>query len=288
MQRRDRALVVGFLAPGVLLAVGFILLPLLWAVQLAFVRLDSFVGTPSFVGLANFRALAEDPRFWHAFEVGVVYAGGSIILQAALGVAIALLLNESFRGVTLVRGVSLLPYILPTVVVALVFAFMLDPNLGVVNAQMKRLGLPNVLWFDSPGWALFTVILVGVWTWTPFVTTSVLAGLQAIPDDLYDAARIDGASAWRRFWNVTLPVLRPVLAVVVLLRGIWMFNKFDLIWLLTKGGPLQATEHLPVLTYQKTFGLFDVGGGAAVATVSFLVLAAAVWVYFRVFPLEDA
>jgi len=133
-----------------------------------------------------------------------------------------------------------------------------------------------------------TIVLVSVWIWTPFVVTCVLAGLQTIPVQLYEAARVDGAGAWKQFWHITLPGLRSVLIVVILLRGIWMFNKFDVIWLLTKGGPLNETETLPTLAYRKAFLEFDLGGGAAVATISFLMLASIILIYLRVFPIDEA
>jgi len=127
-----------------------------------------------------------------------------------------------------------------------------------------------------------------VWIWTPFVVTCVLAGLQSIPSQLYEAARVDGAGVLKQFWHITLPGLRSVLIVVILLRGIWMFNKFDVIWLLTKGGPLNETETLPTLAYRKAFLEFDLGGGAAVATVSFLMLACIILIYLRFFPIDEA
>jgi multiple sugar transport system permease protein len=133
-----------------------------------------------------------------------------------------------------------------------------------------------------------TIVLVSVWIWTPFVVTCVLAGLQSIPSQLYEAARVDGAGVLKQFWHITLPGLRSVLIVVILLRGIWMFNKFDVIWLLTKGGPLNETETLPTLAYRKAFLEFDLGGGAAVATVSFLMLACIILIYLRFFPIDEA
>lgn len=122
---------------------------------------------------------------------------------------------------------------------------------------------------------------------TPFVTTCFLAALQTIPVDLLDAAKVDGTSAWQNFIYITLPILKPILVIIILLRGIWMFNKFDVIWLLTKGGPLGATEHLPILTYQKVFQTYDIGGGTAVATISFLFLVIVVSIYLKVLVTED-
>jgi multiple sugar transport system permease protein len=198
-----------------------------------------------------------------------------------------MVLNQRFFGQRLVRGLATLPYLLPTVVVALTFQWMTDGSFGLVTVLARDLGFGTIPWFELPWTAMMSVIFASVWLWTPFVTICVLAGLQTIPPALYEAARVDGAGALARFWHITLPQLKPVLTVVVLLRAIWMFNKFDIIWLLTRGGPLGATEHLPILAYKKAFSLFDVGGGAAVATVSFLILTALVSLYFRLFPLEE-
>jgi multiple sugar transport system permease protein len=164
---------------------------------------------------------------------------------------------------------------------------MLDGSIGVITHAVNKVGFGKVNWLETPSLAMLTVILVSVWTWTPFVTTCFLAALQTIPIDLADAARVDGTTAWQRFIYITLPILKPILVIIILLRGIWMFNKFDVIWIMTKGGPLGATEHLPILTYQKTFQIYDIGGGTAVATISFLILFTIVIIYLRVFPIED-
>src|SRR5262249_12275808 len=152
-----------------------------------------------------------------------------------------------------VRGIIILPYLLPTLIVALTCKWMLNDPIGIVTVLLKDLGFGAANWLGNERTAMPVVILVSVWMWTPFVTVAFLAGMQNVPPELYEAAKVDGAGAWRRFWHVTLPQLRPVLTVIVLLRTIWMFNKFDIIWLLTRGGPLHATEHLPVLAYRKAF-----------------------------------
>lgn len=142
-------------------------------------------------------------------------------------------------------------------------------------------------WGANPATAMGVIVMVSVWIWTPFVVTCVLAGLQGIPAQLYEAAHVDGASAWKQFWHITLPGLRSVMIVVILLRGIWMFNKFDVVWLLTKGGPLNETETLPTLAFRRAFVEFNLGGGAAVATMSFLLLAIVILVYLRLFPIDE-
>ena len=282
----SKATIYSFLGVGMAVTLALIVAPVVYAVSLSFYRLDSFVGTPQWVGLGNYIAVLSRPEFWSALTSGLIYSFGSIVLQLVLGIGFALVLNEVFPGRNFVRGLSILPYLLPTVVVVLTFKWMVDGSIGIITAGIAALGLPPVNWFESPGAAMTSVIFVSVWMWTPFVTTCFLAALQTVPASLYEAARVDGTTAVQRFFHITLPMLKPILTVVVLLRAIWMFNKFDVIWLLTRGGPVGATEHLAILSYRHAFSLFDIGGGAAIATISFLILSAVVFVYFRLFPLE--
>ncbi len=282
----DRVILAAFVL-SVALVGALIAIPVVHAVQLSFVQAQSFVSERQYVGFANYARVLADPVFWKAFALGSGFAVIAMALQLVLGIAFALLLNRPFAGRPLVRGAVVLPYLLPTVVIAVTAHWLLDGAFGLFSIWAQQLGFGRPAWYDHPFSAALLVIVASVWTWTPFVTITFLAGLQTIPASLYEAARVDGAGAWMRFWHVTLPMLKPVLLVVVLLRTIWMFNKFDIVWLLTKGGPLGATEHLPILAYRKAFNQFDVGGGAAVATLSFLVLSLMIAVYFRLFPLDD-
>jgi multiple sugar transport system permease protein len=272
---------------GLLVTLALIVAPVVYAISLSFYKLDSFVGDPTWVGLDNYIAVVKLPEFWQALWNGVVYSFGSIVLQVVLGIGFALVLNEVFPGRNFIRGLSILPYLLPTVVVVLTFKWMVDGSIGIITHAVEAMGLPPINWFESPGAAMTSVILVSVWMWTPFVTTCFLAALQTVPTSLYEAAKVDGTTAVQRFFHITLPMLKPILTVVVLLRAIWMFNKFDVIWLLTQGGPIGSTEHLAILSYRRAFSLFDIGGGAAIATISFAILSVAVFIYFRIFPLED-
>lgn len=198
----------------------------------------------------------------------------------------ALILHNNFPGRNLIRGAAIVPYIIPSVVVALTWQWMLQSQVGIANALLRGLGLPPGEWF-STNLAMVTIIFISIWTWMPFVALVFLAALQTVPDELYESAMIDGANWWQRFINITIPVLKPVVAIIILLRGIWMFNKFDQIWLLTQGGPLQATETLPIITYLKTFRLNQVGEGTAVATLSMVIALVGTMVYFRIFRLEE-
>ncbi len=281
-----KSTIYAFLGVGLLTTLLFVVMPVIFSISLSFYRMESFVGVPEWVGLQNYVSVLSDFEFWRALASGTIYAVLSIVLQLVLGIGLALILNQSFVGRGLVRGVSILPYLLPTVIVVLTFKWMVDGSVGIITELLDSFGLPDVRWFETPSAAMMSNVLVSVWMWTPFVTTCFLAGLQTVPDSLYEAARVDGTNAWQRFIHVTLPMLKPILTVVILLRGIWMFNKFDVIWLMTKGGPLGSTENLAVMSYRRAFAQFDVGGGAAVATLSFLILSFAIFLYFRAFPLE--
>ena len=282
-----RWMLPAFLAVGVLVTLLLIVGPALYAVSLSFFDLPSLTSDPVWVGLAKYQAVLASAEFWRALWNGIVYAGLAIVLQVVLGIGFALILHQPFRGRALVRGLAFLPYLLPTVIAVLTFKWMVDGSLGIVTILMDEWGLPPIYWFETEQAAMISVILVSVWLWTPFVTTTFLAGLQTVPIQLYEAARVDGAGPIRRFFHITLPMLRPILTVIILLRGVWMFNKFDVIWLTTGGGPVGATEHLPILSYRTAFTLYDIGTGAAIATISFLFLSLAVFLYFRVFPMED-
>jgi multiple sugar transport system permease protein len=275
-----------FLLFGLAVTTIFIVVPAIQAIVLSFQSVNSFVAPGKWTGLANYQRVLASPEFWRDLGTGTCYALSTVALQVALGIGSALILHTPIRGQALFRAIAILPYILPTVVVAIIFQWMLDGNVGIVTHWLKSIGANGFVWSDSTLSAFATVVGVSVWMWTPFVTICVLAALQTIPEELYAAARVDGAGPLQSFRHVTFPGIREVLIVVILLRGIWMFNKFDVIWLMTQGGPLGGTEHLPVLSYHMAFRLYDIGGGAAVATLSLLLLTVALAVFFRRFPIE--
>lgn len=283
---KDKHLAIFFLTPGLLLSAIFIFVPLVMAIRLSLYKMTSLIGKPTFCGLGNYITMLRDPQFWNALKNGIIYAASTVILQLVLGVAFAMLLNQKFKGRNFLRGGVLMPYIIPPVVVAIVWRWMLDDQMGIIAHLLKYIGIFSLPYLETPFNAMISVIFISVWAWTPFVTICFLAGLQNVPQELYESAKVDGASAWGQFVKITIPILMPVLSVVVLLRGIWMFNKFDLIWILTGGGPLGGTEHLPILAYKKAFGLFDVGGGSAVATFSLLLLSGFIFIYFRLMKIE--
>jgi ABC-type sugar transport system permease subunit len=214
----------------------------------------------------------------------------SIALQTVLGVAIALLLHQAVRGINVFRGLLLFPYMVPTVVIALIWRWMFNPELGIVNAGLKASGLVrgDIYWFSDPLWAMVSTILLNVWKFTPFVVICVLARLQTIPVEIVEAAQVDGAGAWRRFLHITLPQLKAVLAVVVVFRTIWTFNKFEEIYLLTRGGPGTSTFNLAVYAFEQATANLKLGVAAATGAVMLALLFAGSVFYLRLIRQQEA
>lgn len=243
----------------------------------------------TFVGLANYRWLLGNPEFWEALGHSVAWAAATVGFQIVVGTAAALVLHQPFRGRAFARGLVLFPYMMPVISVVLIWMLLYNALYGLLNYVFLQIGLVSrpLAWLAHPDTALWSVVLVGTWKYFPFVLVMVLARLQVIPQELYEAARVDGAGVLARFVHVTLPELRDVLVAVALLRTIWMFNNFEVVFLLTGGGPLRATMTLPILVYEEAFGLYEVGRGSAIAVVMFAFLVAVMLGYFRLFSREE-
>lgn len=269
--------------PALALLCALTVYPVAYGIWLSFFSKHSFFPEASFIGLANYLAVFADEEFWRSLELGLIYSLTTIALQLVLGVGAALLLNEAFAGRGLVRAVAIFPYVIPTVVAVIVWKWLLNSQFGLVN---YLLGVP-VSWMGRD-WIMVSLVIVSVWQFFPFVLLAVLARLQTIPPDLYDAAKVDGANALHRFIHITLPQLASVLFVVVLLRSIWMFTKFDTPWLMIQGGGAETyIRTLPVYTYLRTFGYYEAGRGSAMAVLMFLMLVGAAALYFHLWRREE-
>ncbi len=286
----DNRIGILFILPFAAAALVFMVYPVAEAVRLAFYNHNPLHPEGStFAGLDNFRAIFGDPLFWQSFRQAAVWTFSSIVLQTVIGVALALLLHLPLRGISVFRGLLLFPYIVPTVVIALVLQWMLNAEIGVVNWSLKGAGLidENIYWLATPGMAMVSTIALNVWKYTPFVTICVLARLQTIPLELYDAAKVDGAGALRRFLDITLPQLAEVLVVVVIFRTIWTFNKFEEIYLLTRGGPGTSTFNLAIYSFEQSVANLKMGVGAAAGVVMMAILFIGSLVYIRVFRFDE-
>ena len=277
------------LAPSLVLLGGLVVFPVLYNVWLSLFDKHAFMPVQAFVGLRHYRYFASDPEFWTSFYYGSVYAGVTMVLQLGVGVPAALLLNEGFRGRNLLRGVVLFPYMIPTIVAVILWKWLLNDSYGLVNHLLMSAGMVRtpVAWL-GPDYIMASLIVTSVWQFFPFVVVTYLARLQTIPPELYEAATVDGASAWRRFVHVTLPQTASVLFVIVLLRSIWMFTKFDTVWLMAgDGGVSRYIRTLPVYAYSRSFTYLQAGMGAALAVIMFAMLVTATAVYFRMFRRDE-
>ena len=288
----DRQVGVLFMLP-LIIAVGvFLVWPIAEAVRLSFVRYNPLrPDDQPFVGLDNYLFVLEDPLFWESFWQAIVWTGWSTVLQAVIGVGLALLLHQPLKGMNAFRGLLLFPYIVPTVVIALNWRWLFNSEIGIVNHLLLSAGIidDKIAWLSTPSMAMASAIMLNVWKYTPFVVIVVLARLQTIPTELYDAAKVDGAGALRRFRDITLPQLAEVLAVVIVFRTIWTFNKFEEIYLLTRGGPGTSTYNLALYAFDQSIANLRMGVGAAAGVIMLLLLLAGSMLYIRVsgFGRED-
>ena len=266
----ERWLALALLLPTVLLLAVFIAYPFVKGVELAVT--DAKVGVPgSFVGLHNFAVLANDSIFRTAVWNTFVYTAVTTVFKLALGLWLALLLNRHFRGKALTRAFVLLPFIIPTVLSTFAWKWMFDPTFSVINWTLFQLGLIHgrINWLGDPGLAMVSIIIVNVWRGVPFYAISLLAGLQTISPELHEAAAIDGARPWQRFWHVTWPLLLPVTMVVVLFSIIQTFADFQLVYVLTGGGPANSTQLFATYAYQIGVGTGLLSQGAAISLAMF-------------------
>lgn len=233
---------------------------------------------PVFSGFSNYIRMAGDGRFWRSIWNTSIFTAVSISIELALGMCVALILNQSFRGRGLVRTVAIIPWALPTAVMGLAWAWIFNQDYGVVNDLLLRMGLINegVTWLGEPGLAMVTLIIADVWKTTPFFSIILLAGLQSIPEDLYEAHAIDGANAWQSFWTITLPLVAPQMLIALLFRFAQAFGVFDLVQVMTGGGPAGTTETVSIYIYATVMRYLDFGYGAALVVVTFLVVIAVV------------
>lgn len=231
-----------------------------------------------FSGLSNYQRMAGDGRFWQSLSNTAIFTTVSVLLELILGIAVALVLNQAFRGRSIVRTITLIPWALPTAVMGVAWAWIFNDQYGVVNDILRRLGLidTGISWLGDPTLAMIAVILADVWKTTPFIALLLLAGLQSISNDLYEAHSLDGATPWQSFWKITVPLLMPQIVISLLFRFAQAFAIFDLIQVMTGGGPGGATETVSIYIYSTVMRYLDFGYGSALIVVTFLILVAAV------------
>ncbi len=272
-----------FIAPTILVFCAVIVYPLVSALYLSLFSIYTPTLKGKWVGLGNFTQLMGSDEFWSSLANNLIWTAGTLTLQVIFGILLALMLNQNMAFRALARSLILFPYFVSTVVAVLVWRWLFNDLYGILNHMMLWAGLLDmpIDWLGSMPNAMISIIFVGAWKYFPFVVIVILARLQTIPEHLYEAAKIDGAGVFARFWDITLPQIREVLLVVILLRSIWDFKEFDLIYLLTGGGPITSTQTLPLMVYKEAFALNEMGGASAIAVLMMLLMLFFMLLYLR-------
>jgi multiple sugar transport system permease protein len=281
-----------FLLPAVLFLILFLVYPVGTMIVYSFEQVNVgslLTGITPFVGLDNYHTVISDPDFRSSLVVSLVFTVASLVFQYIIGFSMALLFNRRIPLVGVMRGSVMIAWMLPVIVSATIFKWMLQSDSGIVNYILQSVHLISspVDWLTNPKLALWAVVIANIWIGIPFNMSLLLAGLQGISEALYEAAVVDGANGFRRFLHITLPLMRSTSLTVLMLGFIYTLNVFDLIYVLTGGGPVNVTEAMPLYAYRIAFGQFDLGSGAAVATLMFLLLLGVSTIYLFLLRREE-
>ncbi len=286
-RHRDTLLLLG---PCVAYLIVFSVFPLLYSLRLSLTNLTGSSTSGQFVGLENYRDIFTDPHFWGAAGTTALMVGSSVAIALVLGTALALFFSLNLHGSSIVRAVMTVPMLITPIVVGVMWRALLNPDWGIVNWAIGRVGLPAINWLGSTDTALKTLVMVDVWQWTPFVFVIVFARLQSLPVEIFEAAQVDGAHRLAQLRWITLPLLAPAIALAAIIRGIDAFRSFDLVYGLSYGGPARVTTTLSFLDYQSGFDFQRYGFAAAMAYVMVVILVIATTVLLRLVQVrrEDA
>lgn len=262
-----------FVIPALVVVIGVIVFPWVFTLWMS-VNEWRIGGGQSFVGLENYIRLASDMRFWVSFWHTILYTALSVVAPLVLGTAAAMVFNSKLPLRGLLRGIFVMPMMATPVAVALVWTMMFHPQLGVLNYLLSLVGIPPQAWVFHPNSVIPSLVLVETWQWTPLVMLIVLGGLASLPQEPYESAEIDGATAWQRFRYITLPMVSPFLMVATIIRTIDALKSFDIIYTITQGGPGTASETINLYLYSVAFSYYQVGYGSAIAVVFFVLIIA--------------
>ncbi|HEV7318100.1 MAG TPA: sugar ABC transporter permease [Ensifer sp.] len=272
-----------FIWPALLIVLLISIFPLVYSLTTSFMSMRLVPPTPArFVGFGNYLDLLQNPRFWHVAGTTTLIAFISVGLQYVIGLSVALALNSKVPGEGIFRVSFLLPMLVAPVAVALIARQVLNPTMGPLNEVMSALGFPNLPFLTQTSWALGSIIAVEVWQWTPFVILMLLAGLQTLPDDVYEAAALENATPWQQFRDITFPMLLPISVAVVFIRLIESYKIIDTVFVMTGGGPGISTETLTLFAYQEGFKKFNLGYTSALSFLFLIVITVIGLVYLAI------
>ena len=286
---------LGFLLalPAIIYITIFLVVPLVYNIWLSISDANGsnlITGDYHPTGFANYKEVLASPGFWNGVKLSAIFTVASLALQFLVGYALALFFRKPFPGNGIIRALLLVTWILPAVVTGTIFRWMFDSDFGVINYFLTSMHLVDkpVMWLTGPTTAMVAVVVANLWVGMPFNMLLILSGLHTIDDGLYEAAEVDGAGPIRTFFSITEPLMRPVVFSLLLLGVINTYKVFDLIYTMTKGGPVEATTTLPIFTYLQTFKVFDFGNGAAASMLTMVLPLALSWFYVRSLDKEDA
>ncbi|HEX5186325.1 MAG TPA: sugar ABC transporter permease [Nitrososphaeraceae archaeon] len=274
-----------FLLPALIILLVFLFFPLLWNLYISLhdVSILTIIKEWKFVGFENFNNIFEDPNFFNSLRVTLVFVIGTVILQFGIGLLIALLLNQQIRASGIFRTLFIIPWTVSTVITGFSFKFLFDDNFGIVNYGIEKLGIDSVQWFSDTAYAIWIIVIANTWYGTPFTILFLTAGLLSINPTLYEAAIVDGATKFRRFIHITLPLLKPFILTNLILVTVWTINFFDLQLIMTNGGPLFSTTTLSLYMYKQAFEFGYFSEGAAVGLLLIIMNIAVAFAYLKVF-----
>ena len=284
---RHRRVPIFLVIPTITILALVVIFPMIYSLTVSFRLYDLRVPGHPFVGFNNYLRLFADPRFHNALKVTILLVLGELALQFPIGFGLALLLTHGFRGKKLIQPVLLMPMMVTPVVVGYMGRLLFETRSGPINYFLSLLGLPSASWHTAANTALLTVMLLDTWQWTPFVMGVLLAGLVSLPLEPYESAKVDGASGLQTFWYLTLPLLKPVIALVIIMRVLAVLQAFDTIYVLTMGGPGTATETLGIYTYLIGFRYWDIGQASSAAWVLSLMVSIGVTIFLKMMEREQ-
>ena len=288
-QRKERVVAFLLLAPSVVYLFAMAIYPTAYSLWLAFQNYTIYrPDLVDFAGLDNFRALWDDEVFWKSMRVTLSFAASAVAIELVLGFAVAVLLDREMLGIGVLRTLLIVPVLISPVGMGLTWRYIFAPSYGLLNYGLQGVGLPPVDWIVSTTWALPMTVLVDVWQWTPFVTLILLSGMQSVSVEVVEAAALDGLTEWQKLRRIVIPLIRPVIAVVVLIRLIDAIRTFDLIFVLTRGGPGSSTEIVSIYSYITGFTSGDMGSAASIAWITVILINILVLLFMRTLAKTEA
>jgi multiple sugar transport system permease protein len=286
IQRRYLLFVI-LVAPAFVLRLSTAAYPIAQTILLSFTNLDLLKGTNSYIGLQNYTAMTKNASVTASVSFTIIYVVASTVLNLVVGMGIAQLLNATFRGRWFARTINLIPWAIPTIVAGYVFRWLLDDKFGLIPVWVQAFTGAHWIVFINPNASRLAVILVQVWKEAPFMAVIFLAGMQGVPLDLYEAARVDGANAWQRFWNITIPMIKPLVITMGIFRLIWSLASFDLVYGLTQGAPGVATSVIALQIFQQGINFFKFGFASALSVVLLLLVGIVGLIALRLYRRAD-